>query len=113
MAKRSKDPLEQARRKLAKAQLDLHFAQEQRLAAMAQGERELQEAQKRSDRRTKKATERLEKRAGAVARAEAQLITLTDRLARIRAESATAVRATDSFAVPEHNGHELSRRDGV
>jgi hypothetical protein len=105
--------LEQARRRLAKAQLDLHFAQEQRISAMAQGERDVQEAQKRADRRSKKATERLEKRAGAVARAEAQLITLTDRLARIRAESAEAVRAAESVAASEHNGHELGRRNGV
>ncbi len=94
MAKRSKDPLEQARRNLAKAQIDLHFAQEHRMSAMAQGEREVQEVQKRADRRSRKATERLEKRAGAVARAEAQLITLTDRLARMRAKQAEASRET-------------------
>jgi hypothetical protein len=58
------------------------------------GEREVQEAQKRADRRSRKATERLEKRAGAVARAEAQLITLTDRLARMRAKQVEASRET-------------------
>jgi hypothetical protein len=86
MPKRSRDPIERARRKLAEAQLELHVAQERRITAIAQGEREIREVEERAARRTQKATERLEKRAGAVARAEAQLYTLSARIGRLRAE---------------------------
>lgn len=100
MPKRSRDPIEKARRALAEAQLELHVAQERRITAIAQGEREIREAEVRAARRTQKATERLEKRAGAVARAEAQLYTLSARIGRLRAER-TARKTAKSVPAPD------------
>jgi hypothetical protein len=100
MPKRPRDPIEKARRKLAEAQVELHIAQERRLAAIAQGERETREVEERAARRTQKATERLEKRAGAVARAEAQLYTLSARIGRLRAER-TARKTAKNVPAPD------------
>lgn len=115
MPKRSRDPLEKARRNLAEAQLELHLAQERRIAAIAQGEREVRAAQQRAARRTLKATERLEKRAGAVVRAEARLYTLSERIGRLRTDRSARKEAKTApvSAVPEAKSPSNSRpRDG-
>jgi hypothetical protein len=80
MAKRRKkiDPVDEARQRVAKAQLELFVAQEKRANAIARGEQEIQEARDRAERRERKATERVERRAGALSRAEAYLYTVTD-----------------------------------
>jgi hypothetical protein len=81
MTKRKKkklDPVEDAQQKMAKAQLDLLIAQEKRTNAIARGEREVQEAQEKAVRRERKATERVERRAGALTRAEAWLHSVTN-----------------------------------
>jgi hypothetical protein len=79
MAKRRKkiDPVEEARRRVAKAQLDLFVAQEKRANAIARGEQEIQDVQEKAVRRERKATERVERRAGALTRAEAWLFTVS------------------------------------
>jgi hypothetical protein len=79
MAKRRKkiDPVEEARQAVAKAQLDLFVAQEKRADAIARGEQEIQAAQEKAVRRERKATERVERRAGALSRAEAWLYTVS------------------------------------
>jgi hypothetical protein len=79
MAKRRKkiDPVEEARQRVAKAQLDLFVAQEKRANAIARGEQEIQAVQERAVRRERKATERVERRAGALSRAEAWLYTVS------------------------------------
>jgi hypothetical protein len=94
MAKRRKktiDPVEEARQQVAKAQLELFVAQEKRANAIARGEQEIQAAQERATRRERKATERVERRAGALSRAEAWLYTVSGgadhRSPRDRAES--------------------------
>ena len=80
MAKRRKkiDPIDEARQRVAKAQLDLFVAQEKRAVALARGEEEIRAAQERATRRERKATERVERRAGALSRAEAWLYTVSD-----------------------------------
>jgi hypothetical protein len=86
MPKRSHDPIDRARHKLVQAQLDLHLAQERRLIAITRGEHEVREAEERAARRERKATERVERRAGEVARAEARLYTVTEMLRRTQTE---------------------------
>lgn len=92
MGKRSgkKDRADKARRDLAKAQLDLHTAQEKRVQAITRGEHEVEQARQRAARWLAKATERVERRAGAMARAEARFI----------AFSASA--GNNSLLSPEH-----------
>jgi hypothetical protein len=80
MAKRRKkiDPIDEARQRVAKAQLDLFVAQEKRADAIARGEQEIKTAQEKAIRRERKATERVERRAGALSRAEAWLYTVSE-----------------------------------
>jgi hypothetical protein len=93
MPKRPRDPVEHARHKLADAQLDLHLAQERRLVAISRGEREVRDAEARAARREQRATERVERRAGEVARAEARLYSVTEKLRRIQRERQEALQA--------------------
>lgn len=81
MAKKSKGAkaLDKAQQKLAKAQLALHVAQAKRAQAITRGEHEIERVRQRAAAREQKATTRLEKRAAAVARAEAALLSLTDK----------------------------------
>src|SRR5438309_4734564 len=72
-----KDREDKARRRLVKAQLDLHTAQEKRAHAIARAEHELERAKQRGNKWVAKATERVERRAGAMARAEANLLSTT------------------------------------
>jgi hypothetical protein len=72
-----KDRVEKAQRRLAKAQIELHAAQEKRAQAITRGEHEIEEARQRAAAWVARATERVEKRAGAVARAEARLAAVT------------------------------------
>jgi hypothetical protein len=88
MTKRPRDPIDRARLKLAQAHLELHLAQERRNQAIAQGEREIRDAQSRALERERKATERVERRAGNVARAEARLYTLNEKVRRVQMEEA-------------------------
>ena len=69
---------------MAKAQLDLFVAQEKRADAIARGEGEIKSAQERAIRRERKATARVERRAGALSRAEAWLYTVTEGTERRR-----------------------------
>lgn len=80
MAKRRKkvDPVEEARQRVAKAQLELFLAQEKRADAIARGEQEIQTAREKAERWERKATERVERRAGALSRAEAWLYTASE-----------------------------------
>jgi hypothetical protein len=93
MPKRPRDPVERARRDLADAQLELHLAQERRLVAITKGEHEVREAEERAARRERKATERVERRAGEVARAEARLYSVTEKVRRIQQERQEVVAA--------------------
>lgn len=98
---------EKARRDLAKAQLLLHSAQEKRAQAITRGERAVERARQRAARWLEKATERVERRAGATARAEARLIALShsDTAQQlpppIRAKPATAPVAESAAAAAE------------
>jgi len=84
MAKKSKgkDAVEKARRRLAKAQLKLHGAQEKRSQVMASGERDVEAARERAAASLARATERVEQRSGDVAQAEAKLLTHVPRADR-------------------------------
>lgn len=79
MAKKSKGSkaLARAQQKLARAQLALHVAQEKRAQAITRGEHEIERVRQHAAAREQKATTRVEKRAAGVARAEADLFTLT------------------------------------
>jgi hypothetical protein len=72
-----KDREDKARRRLVKAQLGLHAAQEERAHAIAKAEHELERAKQRGNKWVTAATERVERRAGAMARAEAHLLAIT------------------------------------
>lgn len=72
-----KDREDKARRRLVKAQLDLHMAQEKRADAISRAERELERAKQRGSKWVANATERVERRAGAMAQAEAHLLAIT------------------------------------
>src|SRR5947209_11120530 len=72
-----KDREDRARRRLVKAQLDLHMAQEKRAHAIARAEHELERAKQRGNKWVANATERVERRAGAMAQAEAHLLAVT------------------------------------
>lgn len=80
MAKRTdgSNALELARRKLAKAQIELHEAQEKRTRTMAKGERDVEQTRLKAERRLAKATQRVERRAALAARAETHLISLSN-----------------------------------
>jgi hypothetical protein len=79
MSKRSgkKDREDTARRRLVKAQLELHAAQEKRAHAIAKADQEVEHAKQRGIKGVARATERVERRAGAMARAEAHLLATT------------------------------------
>ena len=79
MSKQSgkKDREDRARHRLVKAQIDLHTAQEKRAQAISRAEAELDRARRRGNRWVTKATERVERRSGAIARAEANLLAIT------------------------------------
>jgi hypothetical protein len=73
----SKDPVEKARRKLARAQLRFNAAQERHAEARIRGKQEIERARLRAAKWQSKAAERVERRAEGVARAEAHLLSLT------------------------------------
>jgi tRNA U34 5-carboxymethylaminomethyl modifying enzyme MnmG/GidA len=79
MSKRSgkKDREDTARRRLVKAQLELHTAQEKRAQAIAKADHEVDRAKQRGNKWVAKATERVERRAGAMAQAEAHMLATT------------------------------------
>jgi hypothetical protein len=66
-----RDAEDRARRKLAKAQLQMQIAQEKRRQAMTRGEHEIEQARLRAAKWLEKATRRVEQSAAAVAKAEA------------------------------------------
>jgi tRNA U34 5-carboxymethylaminomethyl modifying enzyme MnmG/GidA len=72
-----KDREDKARRRLVKAQLELHSAQEQRAEAIAKADHEVERAKQRGSKWVAKATERVERSAGAMAQAEANLLATT------------------------------------
>ena len=72
------DPIDKARRRLAKAQLKLHVAQEEHAQAREQGKQEIEQARLRAARWLAKSSEQVEKRAQKVADFEARLLALTD-----------------------------------
>ena len=74
MAKeRRKGGEKKAKRKLAKAQLDLHIAQEKLVQARARGKQEVEQARLRAARWSTRAAQEVERSAEAVVRAEARL----------------------------------------
>ncbi len=73
----TKDREDKARRRLVKAQIELQAAQEKRGEAISRAEREVERAKNQGNKWVLKATERVERRAGAIARAEAHLLTST------------------------------------
>lgn len=76
MAKEKKKDAEQkAKRKLAKAQLDLHIAQEKLVQARARGKQEVEQARLRAARWSAKAAQDVEQAAEKVAQAESRLMT--------------------------------------
>jgi tRNA U34 5-carboxymethylaminomethyl modifying enzyme MnmG/GidA len=89
---------DKARRRLVKAQLELHTAQEKRARAITQAEHEIERTKQRSNKWVAKATERVERRAGAMARAEARLLATTAprHPARPPAAQPEAARPTDN-----------------
>lgn len=87
---------DRARRRLARAQLDLHAAQEKRAQAITRAESEVEQAKQRGNKWIAKATERVERRAGALARAEARLLSVSaPRHPARRAATETAGRSSD------------------
>lgn len=66
-----RDAEDRARRKLAKAQLQMQIAQEKRRQAMTRGEHEIEQARLRAAKWLDKATRQVEHSAAAVAKAEA------------------------------------------
>jgi hypothetical protein len=72
-----KDREDKARRRLVKAQLDLHAAQEKRAHAITRAEHEMERAKQRGSKWVANATERVERRSGAMAQAEAHLLAIT------------------------------------
>lgn len=70
------NPEEKARRKLGKAQLKLHVAQEEHAQARERGKQEVEKARLRAGKRLAKVAQRVERRAQAVARAEARLLSV-------------------------------------
>lgn len=62
-----------AKRKLAKAQLELHIAQEKLVQARARGKQEVEQARLRAARWSTKAAQQVERSADAVTRAEMRL----------------------------------------
>lgn len=72
----NKGPEEKARRKLARAQLALEVAQEQHAQAKTWAEQVMEKARVRADTRLSKANQRVARRAEAVSRAEARLLSL-------------------------------------
>jgi len=77
--KTREDIEERARRKLAKAQAEFQVAQERRTLSRTKGEHMVERARERAARQLTKATKRVERRAGIVARAEARLMALQRR----------------------------------
>jgi hypothetical protein len=75
MAKKSKDGSrsDRVRRELARAQADLHTAQDERRLAMVRGEQAVEKARQRAARWLEKATRRVERRAAAVSQIEVRL----------------------------------------
>jgi hypothetical protein len=71
--KDGEDDVALARRKLARAQLKLHVAEEEQLQVRAKGKQEVEGARLRAARWQAKAAERVEKRAASVTRSEARL----------------------------------------
>jgi hypothetical protein len=89
----SKDPIERARRKLARAQLRFNAAQERHAEARVRGKQEIERARLQAAKWQAKAAERVERRAERVARAEAQLLSLTahvDVMEFVASESASS-----------------------
>jgi tRNA U34 5-carboxymethylaminomethyl modifying enzyme MnmG/GidA len=72
-----KDREDKARRRLVRAQLGLHAAQEKRAHAITRAEQEIEQARQRGSKWVAAATERVERRSGAMARAEAHLLAMT------------------------------------
>jgi hypothetical protein len=72
-----KDPVEQARRKLAKAKLKWNVADERLAQARVEGRQEVEKARLREAQLLAKATERLQRRSIALAEAEKELLSLT------------------------------------
>lgn len=72
-----RDPEERARRKLAKAQLDLQVAEEKHMQARARGKQEIEKARLRAQRWQAKASQRVEARAGVLTKAEDRLLSFT------------------------------------
>jgi hypothetical protein len=96
-----KDPIERARRKLARAQLKFNAAQERHAEARIRGKQEIERARLRAAKWQSKAAERVERRAERVARAEAQLLALTAHV------DVAEITATDSLSSPDGIAAEL------
>jgi hypothetical protein len=79
MGKKSsdEDPVEKAQVRLAKAQLRFQVAEEKHAQARERGKQEIEKARLKQAKWLARATQRLERRAEAVARAEGRLLSLT------------------------------------
>jgi hypothetical protein len=71
---KKKDGERKAKRKLAKAQLDLHIAQEKLVQARARGKQEIERARLRAARWSAKAAQEVERAAETVSRAETRVL---------------------------------------
>jgi hypothetical protein len=94
----SKDPIEKARRKLARAQLRFNAAQERHAEARIHGKQEIERARLRAAKWQAKAAERVERRAERVARSEAKLLSLTSQVDVIEFAAAQTVSSSDGIA---------------
>jgi hypothetical protein len=89
-----KDPIEKARRKLTKAQMELSVAEEEYAQARVRGKQEIEQARLRAAKWLTKTGKRVDRRAAAVAKAEDRLAALINgevEIAPAAAESEAAV----------------------
>lgn len=107
--KKKTSGLEKAQQKLAKAQLGLHVAQEKRAQAITWGEHEIERARQRAAARETRATTRVEKRASAVARAEAAVLALTEKNRAPRKTAAQAPATVGGTDTPQSAADTLER----
>ncbi|HEX6506543.1 MAG TPA: hypothetical protein VF221_02830 [Chloroflexota bacterium] len=92
------DPVQKARRKLAKAQMELSVAEEEHAQARVRGKQEIEQARLRAAKWLTKTGKRVDRRASAVAKAEERLSSM------LAAEIAAPVPGVEEPADPPENG---------
>jgi hypothetical protein len=100
-----KDPIERARRKLTKAQMELSVAEEEHAQARVRGKQEIEQARLRAAKWLTRTGKRVDRRAATVAKAEDRLTAL------IVGEEESVAGSTESQPGGEAPGHELRSRE--